>query len=417
VAGLVMFGAFLRDLQVDHRLRELFGHLKSSKGVVYPMHAQLRLLLDTFVAGEQRVFGLENLAADALFVLLAGGVVPSIDTVYRDLDRFDPKSVDALTAVMVEHGLVPVRRMGKLTEAHVDIDTTVMPIFGELEGAVPGPNPHYHGRPSYHPVLARVAETDTCVGAMLRTGDTSFGAAEAPFVEITLDSVREAIGPDCLLYVRIDAAGDCTDIMQTIHRKGALFVTKGKMTPDLCAAVAAHSRWTTTDRDADGLATRQVAVIAFRRQQWDTAWDVPVRVIAVRSRERDNGKQLYLWEGLDFTVQVYLSNDWISDADDVAWRYDKRGGIEPLIAEFKNGWGIGKMSTDGFTANAATLMLKLLAHNLLRRYVNEKIPALKSWRSAWIRRTVILVPGRIARSGRRKTLHMPSRPVLERMLD
>ena len=35
------------------------------------------------------MFGLEALAADPVFVHLAGGVVPSIDTVYRDLRRFD----------------------------------------------------------------------------------------------------------------------------------------------------------------------------------------------------------------------------------------------------------------------------------------------------------------------------------------
>lgn len=33
----------------------------------------------------------------------------------------------------------------------------------------------YHGRPSYHPILARVAETDSVCGALLRPGDTSFG--------------------------------------------------------------------------------------------------------------------------------------------------------------------------------------------------------------------------------------------------
>ncbi len=68
---------------------------------------------------------------------------------------------------MVEHGLADVR--GMLTsrkEVHLDIDTTVNPLFcevGEIEGAEIGPNAKYRGRPSYHPVLARIAETDTCV--------------------------------------------------------------------------------------------------------------------------------------------------------------------------------------------------------------------------------------------------------------
>jgi hypothetical protein len=84
VAGLVMFGVFLRGLGIDHELREAFGSLKGP-GAVYPMGTQLRMLLDMLVVGEHRVFGLESLAADALFVRLAGGILPSLDTVYRDL--------------------------------------------------------------------------------------------------------------------------------------------------------------------------------------------------------------------------------------------------------------------------------------------------------------------------------------------
>lgn len=265
VAGLVMFGAFLRAIGVDGRMRELFDDMKHPDLTIYPMGAQLRLLLDLFVAGEQRVFGLEDLASDPLFVRLAGGVVPSIDTVYRDLDRFDEQHVANLTAMMVEHGLVPVRSLRGRRQVHLDIDTTVVPMFGEYEGAVPGHNPKYHGRTSYHPIVARCAETSTCVGAQLRPGDTSFGNADAPFVQMCIDNMRKALGPDTVLYVRIDAAGDCTRIMQAIHDRGALFLTKASMTPDLCSAVWAHTNWKTVDRDANGRATRQVAEIGFRR--------------------------------------------------------------------------------------------------------------------------------------------------------
>jgi hypothetical protein len=183
VAGLVMFGVFLRGLGIDQELREAFGLLKCADAV-YPMGAQLRMLLDMFVVGEHRVFGLESLAADALFVRLAGGIVSSLDTVYRDLCRFDAALIARLERMMVKQGLAEVRRTLKSAkQVHLDIDTTVNPLFsevGEIEGAELGPNPKYRGRPSYHPVLARIAETDTCVGALLRPGDTSFGVAEVP---------------------------------------------------------------------------------------------------------------------------------------------------------------------------------------------------------------------------------------------
>jgi len=414
VAGLVAFGSFLRDLGVDRTLRQLFGELKSRLLGIYPIEAQLRLLIDAFVVGEHRVFGVEGLAADPLFVMLAGGVLPSVDTLYRDLDRFDDEALHNLTGLMVTHGLVPVRSLRQRRIVHLDIDTTVTPVFGaEMQGAVPGPNPRYRGRPSYHPIVARVAQTDTCVNAALRTGDTGFGNDDASFVGATIDYVRSAIGGKPLLYVRIDAAGDCSAIMRATHERGALFLVKARMTADLCGAVAMHQRWRATDWDADGLPCREVAEIAFRRGEWGAPSKLPVRVIAVRTRERERGKQLYLWEGLDWTVQTYLTNDMFSDPDDLAWDYDGRAGIEPLIAEWKTAWGIGKFSCSGFLANAASLMLKLLSHNLVRRYVHERVPKLRGWRTSWVRRTLFLVPGRLTRTGRCRQIRMQPRPALE----
>jgi hypothetical protein len=301
----------------------------------------------------------------------------------------------------------------------LDIDTTVEPVFGEHEGALPGPNPHYHGRPSYHPVLARIAETDTCVGAKLRPGDTAFGAAEVPLIEGWMDRVRDAVGPECLMYVRIDAAGDCTEVMSSIDRKGAFFLTKAKMTPDLCSAVAMTTRWKTVDRDADGRPMRQVAIIDFDRKEWRQR-GLPVRVIAVRTRDRLSGKQIYLWDDNEYTAQVFLTNDPVTDPEDLAQKYNARAGIEPLIAELKSAWGIGKVPSESFAANHTALLLKLLAHNLLRRYVVEDLnhmPELRSWRAPWLRRTLIIIPGRLIRSGRAWELRMPPRPVVMPLLN
>ena len=79
VGGLVSFNAFVREQGLHRELARRFGHLKTGRGVVYPMGAQMQLLLDMSVAGGQRVFDQEMLAADPLFVHLAGGSVPSID--------------------------------------------------------------------------------------------------------------------------------------------------------------------------------------------------------------------------------------------------------------------------------------------------------------------------------------------------
>jgi hypothetical protein len=347
---------------------------------------------------------------------LCGGVVPSLDTSYRDVRRFDAPEIEALEALMSAQGLALLGRRPRGSKVHVDIDTTVEPLFGDgIEGAEQGYNPQYHGRPSYHPIVIRIAETDTAVGAVLRPGNTTFGAAEIPAIVKAIDRTREAAGPDALIYARIDAAGDCTEVMSAVDQRRSFFLIKARMDPHLMGAVAACKKWKTVDWDADGRPTRQVAEVDFARDEWtSTEWtnaEKRVRVIAVRSRDDAHGKQVYLWEGSEYTARAYLTNDIYSDADGLAQDYDGRAGIESLIGEFKSCWGIAKVSSESFDANHATLLLKLLAHNLLRRYVVEKAPHLWTWRAPWLRRALILIPGRLVMAaGRKLVLHMAPRP-------
>lgn len=412
VAGLVGFGVFLRELDVDAELRRTFGRLEPDSRVVFPMAARMRLLIDAAVAREARVFGLEAPANDPLFVHLAGGVVPSIDTVYRDLRRFDDKALAALDLMLAEHGLAPLAKAPP-DIIHLDVDTTVEPLFGSQEGARPGPNPRYHGRPSYHPLLVRVAEINTVIGAQLRPGDTSFGNDDVPYVERCLDRVRAA-APEAAVYVRIDAAGDCTQLLRAIADKRAFFLTKPRLTRDLAGAISLVTRWKTVDWDADGRPRRQVAEVPFRRGEWA---DIEARVIAVRTLDRTYAKHIYLWDDLDYTVQVYLTNEMVEAPEDVAARYDPRAGVEMLIRDLKQGWGCGQVPSHTFVANHAMLLLKLLAHNPMRRYVLRRFPELSRWTARWLRRELILVPGRLLRGpGRERVLRVPELSLLGRWL-
>jgi hypothetical protein len=403
MAGLVGFAAFLRRQGIDRALSRRYARLKTGPGVVYPMGAQLRLLMDTYAVGEGRVFGVEALASDPVFVHLAGGYIPSIDTLYTDLARFDEDALRDLEELMAEQGLARVARR-RFERVHVDIDTTVTVLFGEQEGAHPGPNPRYRGRPSHHPIFARVAEVDAIIGALLRPGDTGCGAQDAATVRRWLVRLRGVVGPDCVIVVRIDAAADCTALLEVLDRLGVYFIVKARVTQDLAAAITKTAAWRTVDEDAEGRPFRQVATVVFSRGEW-RARALSVRVVAVRSRERESGRQLYLWADNDFTTQAFLTNDWHAPEDDLAHTYDGRAGIEPLIAELKNGFALGKATSASFAANHAALLLKMLAYNLVRAYVEAHVPALRTWRAPWLRRAIFLRPGRLTRSGRRTTLH------------
>lgn len=405
--GLAQFGAFLRNEGIDAELARRFSRLKSGPLVIYPMQAQMRLLIDAAAIGEDRVFGLERWAADPLFVRLSGGVVPSLDTIYRDLARFDDAAIAALETWVAEQGLLELR-CRRNVRVHIDVDSTVEPLFGTQQGALPGPNPRYHGRPSYHPLLAALAETGTVIGAELRHGDCGFGDEQAEFIGRCIDRVR-AKESSAIVCVRIDAAGDCVRLMSTIAKRAAYFFIKAKMDRLLCNSITVRPSWKTVDVDAHGRALTQVAEIPFMRPAWIEA-GLSVRVIARRTREHTSGRQTALWDGADWTTQVFLTNDPSIDPADVPFEYNGRATIEPLIAELKNAWAIGKIPSETFLANHGMFLIKLLAHNLLRRFVHHArlIAHVQTWRTDWVRRVLLCVPARLLRSGRRWSLRLPT---------
>ncbi len=163
-----------------------------------------------------------------------------------------------------------------------------------------------------------LALAGVCVGALLRPGDTSLGDDDAKTINRWVRRLRDEVGHDVMVTAPIDAGGDCAAILGAFHTGGARFIAKGKWGFDLREAVRSVTKWTTVDRDACDRPTRQVAELDFHRTGWGERGH-HFRVFAVRSNERDTVTQLPLWAGHDYTAQVYITNDWQTDADELAW--------------------------------------------------------------------------------------------------
>jgi hypothetical protein len=417
VGGLVVFGRWLGDRGLNEWLERELDRLKPGPLVIYRMPVLVRMLLDAIVAGADRVFALEQLAADPLFVHLAGGVVPSLDTVYRALAKFDAKALVALEERLAYEGLYGALKPVQ-SRVFLDIDTSVLPVFGSQEGALPGPNPRYHGRPSYHPILARIAETRAWVGAFFRSGDTSLGGDDVPTIVRIVQRVRRALRPDQELWVRIDAGGEFTELLEALGSiDGVRYVVKARFTKDLAAAIRQHGSWESVDVDANDESTREVAqVVGFRRPAWRERSLMP-RVAAVRTTDDVAGKQRFLWDDLEWTSKAYVTNDWLEDADDLARIYEDRAGIESAIAELKNAFGLGKVPSALMNANHAMFLLKMLATNLMHAFAAEEAPEIASWQGNWLRRALILVPARTVAHARKIHFRVHPASRIARMLN
>jgi len=81
--------------------------------------------------------------------------------------------------------------------------------------------------------------------------------------------------------------------------------------------------------------------------------------------------------------------------------------IEQVHADLKHS-ALAHLPSGKFTANAAWLVLAVIAFNLTRAAATITGPGLAKATTATIRRKVIAVPARIASSARRMTLHRPA---------
>ena len=130
---------------------------------------------------------------------------------------------------------------------------------------------------------------------------------------------------------------------------------------------------------------------------------MPGRLVVRRIPELNPNGQ----DGL-FDLWRYHAFFTTSSLDTVAADITHRGHaiIEQVHADLKNS-ALAHLPSGTFTANAAWLVLAVLAFNLTRAAAALSGPQLATATTGTIRRTLIVVPARIASSARRVVLHLP----------
>ena len=131
---------------------------------------------------------------------------------------------------------------------------------------------------------------------------------------------------------------------------------------------------------------------------------VPVRLI-VRRVKPTPGSQLALFA-------TYSYHGFITDRDgetrELEADHRRHAEIENAIRDLKHGVGLNHLPSGRCAANAAWLAVQVMAHNLARwtarRGLGEQIVTTKT-----LRRRFFALAGRLTRSARRLTLHLPRR--------
>ena len=282
----------------------------------------------------------------------------------------------------------------------IDLDSTICETYGL---AKEGARDHgYTGQRGYHPLLAIAAGTGDVLMARLRKGRANTVRGAAHFLRETVGRVRYA-GARGQLTVRADS-GFYTHAIVAVCRKMdvrySITVRQQARLRNIIEAIP-ETDWTPIPYWMDGAAdVAETTYVPFQDEP-DAA---PVRLI-VRRVQPTPGSQLALFAS-------YRYHGCITDRDgdtlELEADHRRHAEIENAIRDLKYGVGLNHLPSGRFAANGAWLAVQVMAHNLARWTarigLGEQLVTTKT-----LRRRFFSLAGRLTRSARRLTLHLPQR--------
>ncbi len=304
----------------------------------------------------------------------------------------------------------------------VDVDDTIIEVHGHAkQGAGFG----YSKVRGLNALLATVTTTDTApvvVAQRLRKGSCGSPRGAKRLVADALKSVSKLHGRTQVKpLLRADSAFYGAPTVGAALRGGADVSVTVRMDPKVKKAIAAigENAWTPieyTDAVFDEasntwVSRAEVAEVPFtafssKKATEQVAGRLVVRRIPDLNPKKASG-QGTLFDTWRF--HAFFTTTDPADLDTVAADKTHRGHaiIEKVHADLKNS-ALAHLPSGKFTANAAWLVLAVIAFNLTRTAATITGPALARATTATIRRKLITVPARVATSARRITLHLPT---------
>jgi hypothetical protein len=272
----------------------------------------------------------------------------------------------------------------------IDLDSTVCQVHGHAkQGAAYG----YTHTLGYHPLLATRADSGEVLHARQRTGRANTARGAARFVDELAARVRRA-GASGELTMRMDSGFWSAKTIRACHRHQIRYSITVRQTTPIRAVIAtiAEHAWVQIVYPDGGLAQ-----VAETRYQGD-------RLIVRRTRLVGEQAELFPnWRYHAFVTDRVGTTVWL-DQD-----HRRHATVELCIRDLKAGVGLRHCPSGKFAANAAWLLAATLAHNLLRWDAAIGLGARGELVVAkTLRRTLLSLPGRITRSARRWTLHLPA---------
>jgi hypothetical protein len=375
------------------------------------------------LAGADSIDDLGLLRHGGLHRLFDGVRAPStLGTFLRSFTHGHVQQLDAVSGRLLAGlaGRVPGLLAGSDTAggmAFIDVDDTVREVHGYAKQAAAYGYSRVRGlnvqlatvcTPVAAPVIAR---------ARLRRGNTASAAGAGRLLAQAIGTARDA-GVSGPVLCRADSAYYGWAFVGTAIRHGTWFSVTARMDPKVKAAIAgiadaawetirypeavydeAEGRWVS---DAEVTEVPFVAFTGRRKAEHVTCRLVVRRVKRLQPLAGDGSAQGELFA--THRHHAFITNSTLTAVEADAHHRD-HAIVEQVIAELKDG-PLAHLPSGSYAANAAWVSCAVIAFNIARATAVAARMAKTRWAS--LRAKIINVPARIAVTGRRLVLHLPT---------
>jgi hypothetical protein len=393
--GVFFFHEFLRVLRLRHWLHRRLHYPRRNHD--YSLPQMVLALVYPIMLGLDRLETATLLRRNGTFQYLTGlPTYPDPQSLRRFLLHAPPDFREQLHRF--NDGLLVrfIHRPEHRSRLILDLDSTVVTVFGRQEGAEVGYNPRYRGKRSYDPLLCVEANSAFLWDTELRAGNagTWDGSPEL------LASCFLSLPPDLReLRVRADAGFGFEPVLAMLEARRAQYAVVARMASGLKRKLGSlhyerlNARW-------------EIGECEYRAQGWPQAR----RCIVARRRIEETEPELTL-----FTLERYAYRAWLTNlplTPSGVWHYyDGRAGMERRIRELREDFALRKIPTRAFDANALYLEIVRLAYNLVTAFQQTCVP--EAWRQltlSKLRHKLFWLPGELTRPQRRPTLRLAEIP-------
>ena len=400
--GIFFFHEFTRVLQLRDFLARHLRYLRRNQR--YTLSQMALALIYPILLGLGRIETASFLRANGTFQYLTGlPDYPDPQTLRRFLGGAPPDFRHQLHRINDRLQRQFIHWPEHRSRLILDLDSTVVTVFGHQERAEVGYNPRYRGKRSYHPLLCLEANSSLLWDTELRPGNagTWDGSVEL------LASCFESLPPDTReLRVRADAGFGYNPVLDMLEARPAQYAVVARLTSGLKRKLGGL-------RYEQSNPLWQIAELEHRPEGWSRA-----RRFVIARRPIAEAEP----EPTLFNLARYLYRAWVTNLPLTPagiWHfYDGRAGMEPRIYELREDFALRKIPTRDFAANALYLEVIRLAYNLVTAFQRTCLP--NEWQDLTLRTLryrLFWLPGELTRPQNRPTLRLANSPTIQAWAD